>query len=312
MVGKTNCKMSFPKRARNWFLSRMLPSKSSHNSEETNRLEQLFIEPHDNVDEHHSNNSTFALAAKRSLQDRWNTEKGKNILNALSEANFDRDAVKLLVGKIHGKFDLRGAPLKDNDFENLDLTFIDFFAADLKCSNFWGAKLDKSHLSEADIRGATFNFASMEDSFLDNVRYDRKTKFVGVDVRKINFNLAILLQDQVRNQQRIEHLKSRHPIFSAFLWITCDYGQSLFRFLCWVAFIILAFSFAYFLLQVSDKITSFFDAMYFSVVTFATLGFGDITPKTTVGRILVMFEVSLGYVMGGLLIAILARRTIGN
>ncbi|MCP4967443.1 MAG: two pore domain potassium channel family protein, partial [bacterium] len=49
-------------------------------------------------------------------------------------------------------------------------------------------------------------------------------------------------------------------------------------------------------------------AVYFSVVTLTTLGFGDIHAGNWVGSIVVMFEVILGYVMLGLLISILANK----
>ena len=53
------------------------------------------------------------------------------------------------------------------------------------------------------------------------------------------------------------------------------------------------------------------DGIYFSVVTFTTLGFGDIYPATVVGKVLVMVEVVIGYIMGGVFIAILTRRVLG-
>ncbi|MCH8291504.1 ion transporter [Candidatus Poribacteria bacterium] len=48
--------------------------------------------------------------------------------------------------------------------------------------------------------------------------------------------------------------------------------------------------------------------MYYSVVTFTTLGFGDIVPKTAWARFFVTFEVILGYVMLGGLIGIFANK----
>ena len=48
--------------------------------------------------------------------------------------------------------------------------------------------------------------------------------------------------------------------------------------------------------------------LYYSVVTFTTLGFGDITPKTHIGALLVMVEVVIGYIMLGGLIYILATK----
>lgn len=49
-------------------------------------------------------------------------------------------------------------------------------------------------------------------------------------------------------------------------------------------------------------------SFYFSVVTFTTLGFGDIVPKHGLGQILVALEVMLGYLLLGTLIAILIRK----
>ncbi|MCH8291704.1 pentapeptide repeat-containing protein [Candidatus Poribacteria bacterium] len=48
--------------------------------------------------------------------------------------------------------------------------------------------------------------------------------------------------------------------------------------------------------------------LYFSVVTFTTLGFGDITPTNTTSEIWITIEVVLGYVMLGGLISIFANK----
>lgn len=51
-----------------------------------------------------------------------------------------------------------------------------------------------------------------------------------------------------------------------------------------------------------------YDALYFSIVTFTTLGFGDIVASNILARIIVMIEVILGYIMLGGLISILATK----
>lgn len=53
---------------------------------------------------------------------------------------------------------------------------------------------------------------------------------------------------------------------------------------------------------------SLFTALYYSVVTFTTLGFGDVTPRTPLAAMFVMIEVIVGYVMLGILISILATK----
>jgi hypothetical protein len=48
--------------------------------------------------------------------------------------------------------------------------------------------------------------------------------------------------------------------------------------------------------------------VYYSVVTFTTLGFGDVIPNTIEASRWVMAEVIIGYIMLGGLISILANK----
>jgi len=102
---------------------------------------------------------------------------------------------------------------------------------------------------------------------------------------------------------------------------TCNYGESYWRFIGWMSFIILGFTIIYLPSNINYgnlAITfkeypfyegnSFLTALYFSVVTFATLGFGDITPVSNAGKLWVIFEVMCGYVMLGILITLVARK----
>ena len=57
-----------------------------------------------------------------------------------------------------------------------------------------------------------------------------------------------------------------------------------------------------------DRRRSAFTPFYFSIVTFTTLGFGDVTPRTLLGELLVTAEVILGYFNLGLILAVLANR----
>lgn len=56
----------------------------------------------------------------------------------------------------------------------------------------------------------------------------------------------------------------------------------------------------------AETIVSISDAIYFSVVTWTTLGYGDILPSPA-SKNVVMIEVALGYVLMALLIAALVR-----
>ena len=52
----------------------------------------------------------------------------------------------------------------------------------------------------------------------------------------------------------------------------------------------------------------FWDYLYFSMVTFTTLGYGDILPKTTTLRMICGSEAFLGAFMMGLVVAGFANR----
>jgi Ion channel/Pentapeptide repeats (9 copies) len=279
---------------------------------ESRTASTLFIDPGDRVDAQHRDVRRLATAPRDDLRRRWTSDRGREVLRRLSEAGFKRDVLESSVGRLYENYDLRGISLQGRDLSNTDLHNVDFFAANLRDTKFVGCNLTNSHFSEADIRAADFSFARMNDAFLDNAVYDLRTTFTGVDIRHVNFNLAALLQDQARTQQRIAHLKSRNPAFAFVLHWTCNYGQSLGLWALWVLGTILVFAgiYAAFPALVSGR--GFIDAIYFSVTTFSTLGLGDVTPISDIGKLIVMLEVVLGYLMGGLLIAILVRRLIGN
>ncbi len=43
--------------------------------------------------------------------------------------------------------------------------------------------------------------------------------------------------------------------------------------------------------KANENIKNFMDAFYFTVITFTTIGYGDITPKTTLGKLIVIFGI---------------------
>ena len=276
-----------------------------------------FIPPQTEIDKNHPQLSEFATRKPEDLVARWDTEEGQSILDAWRKSGFSREKLSELAGKFYGHFDLRGIPLPGEKLRKLDLSNIDFFRANLNNADLTASNLDNSYLSEANLKCAQFDWCRMNGVLVDNAQFDNKTSLIGVDLNSINFTLAVLLQEQAHGQQRIEHLKRRHPKFAWWLRVTCDYGNSLPRFSLWVSCVLLGFSVTYYWIpQVIANSTgqspTFLDSLYFSIVTFTTLGYGDWTPISIIGKILVMLEVITGYLMGGLMVAILAKRVMGN
>ena len=99
-------------------------------------------------------------------------------------------------------------------------------------------------------------------------------------------------------------------------WLA-DCGRGFLRWSLWSIFIALFFTAIYnniwfftnggFKSEIPLKVTSsFLQFLYYSVVTFTTLGFGDISPLYISLQLIIMCEVIFGYIMLGGLISILA------
>jgi hypothetical protein len=254
--------------------------------------------------------SSLITAPKEDLVSRWKTNRGKEILAYLSKQKFCRSALEEAVGKMDGRFDLRGIPLSNIDLSGVDLTNIDFFSSDLSCAKLIGSDLSNTHLSECELSGTDLSWTKLTNSFFDNVKFDASTSLLGVNINEMNSNLAILLIDQANTQQRIAHIQKRHPWISLFLKVSCDYGRSITRLLGWGIVMIFTFAVIYAQFPGALQTTDHFEILYFSIVTTTTLGYGDIAPSNTFGQFIVMLQVTLGYIFGGLLVAIIARRVI--
>jgi hypothetical protein len=98
-----------------------------------------------------------------------------------------------------------------------------------------------------------------------------------------------------------------------FWGLSSNYGTSVIRWVCWCFFLICFFACFYYFTSLSTErgLTGFsriVERLYFSVVTFSTLGFGDVLPKTTFSMCLVIVEVMFGYIMQWVMMTILGKK----
>ena len=133
----------------------------------------------------------------------------------------------------------------------------------------------------------------------------------------------------VADQQYIRAFNQANPVLARLWRWSSDYGRSLALWASWSILFVFLFAIAYrfpapswMLAWLEDFIPHFHQAtdtysgepltfwgcFYFSVVTFTTLGFGDVVPDNTAARFLVTLEVIFGYVMLGGLISIFANK----
>jgi hypothetical protein len=217
-------------------------------------------------------------------------------------------------------------------------------------ANLNKAKLSGAILEHADLSGANLTYADLSETDLTQIKYttdgvfDRLTKwwiprmikkppwlrqlqcvqklepieitnFRAIDASKLNGSTNPVLKRHIEDYQFILGFKEKtwfHRRLFYPLWkITSDCGRSLLLWLIWSASIAGFFAMVYANhLDWFRNAVDWFNAIYFSVVTFTTLGLGDVTPNLTnrVAQTWVMAEVIIGYVMLGGLISILANK----
>ncbi|MBI9074795.1 MAG: pentapeptide repeat-containing protein [Desulfatibacillum sp.] len=206
---------------------------------------------------------------------------------------------------------LTNANLKRANLQNAWFEKADCSGACLEYADFTNANLGQSNLKGADLRGSIFDGTNVA-----GVKYDRQAKYQGIRVSTCHG--SAMFKAFAQHQDFIEELRDSGKKGNALyhVWnIFADCGRTPWRWLLWSLFFSLFFAMCFFYMgeshfSFSNKSDAFpfgfIAPIYYSVVTFTTLGFGDITPKTPIAAILVMAEVILGYVMLGGLISIFA------
>lgn len=205
--------------------------------------------------------------------------------------------------------DLRGAKLYNSNLCKAILPEAKLQGAILRESNLRDANLQDANLQGADLRNTSF-----EKTNVAGVLSNRDTLFRGIYVTH-----AIGSQQFVRfakDQDYLEELRSTKcgRFIYRIWWLFADCGRSFLRWASWSIGFAIMFACIFCSLGPDNfAINStlpfkFITMLYYSVVTFTTLGFGDIIPNTTCASIWVMVEVVMGYIMLGGLISILANK----
>jgi uncharacterized protein YjbI with pentapeptide repeats len=205
---------------------------------------------------------------------------------------------------------LRGAMLWDAHMEGANLMH-----AQLEGASLWRACLQSADLFNSNIRQANFMGVNLEGARVASIHYNRKTKYRGIRVETAYGSQRF--KRFAQDQDYLEELKAngRMGRLIYYIWLVfADCGRSFCPWAVWSLFFALSFAAGIYLMgpesfQVHSNLKwSPFTAFYYSIVTFTTLGFGDITPVTNCAAALIMGEVILGYIMIGGLISIMANK----
>ncbi len=219
--------------------------------------------------------------------------------------------------------DFSGCELTSSDFSRSDILYADFANAILSECNFSKTNLTltsfcNSDLNLADLRGAWITDIDLVDSNLGFVKFNRRTTFHNMDPSKVSGASNPLFLSYTRRRIFLQHFKSQSFLNCVlyYIWFAIsDCGYSFTRWFALSAIICSVFGKVYSLIPsdfsiINNRVPTAFSFYYYSVVTFTTLGFGDILPKTLRAEILVTLEVIVGYIMLGGLISIFASKFI--
>lgn len=219
--------------------------------------------------------------------------------------------------------DFSGSEFTSSNFKNSNILYSDFSNSifnecDFSHTNLTLTNFDNSSLEESDFRSSWLSSISLNGVNLGFIKFDKKTDFQNIDVSKVEGSSNPLFLSFIRRKHYLKHFKTQSTgnkiIYYLWLFIS-DCGQSFVRWTIVSLIICLLFGFIYshipesFILS-DGRIRSAFSFYYYSVVTFTTLGFGDIVPNNMWSEIVVTIEVILGYIMLGGLISIFATKFI--
>jgi uncharacterized protein YjbI with pentapeptide repeats len=230
-----------------------------------------------------------------------------------------------LAGAYLAEAEFKSADLRGTNLQKVDLTSADLYAADLSKSDLTGA-----NLTDANITLANLSNANLALTCLIGLRngdfHSLRGHYLGIRGLDSCYGNAIFVRD-AKDQDYLdtmEHNIAQEPsprkrrmmelMFS--FWKRIDYGRSLTKPFFYAIILSALFGIIYLfdmklswgLMDYSGSAQSWITPFYYSIVTYTTLGFGDITPQHWLGEIIVVVEVILGYTTLGLILSILANR----
>jgi uncharacterized protein YjbI with pentapeptide repeats len=156
--------------------------------------------------------------------------------------------------------------------------------------------------TEERLTKAADTYKQFEDLARDNTR------------PVLQSSMFTLRQDMLRKRYRLRRELSRY-LFAVISGGGFRYGESLLRIFAWGILFVFGYAVVYEhynLIVTADggPVTSFVDALYFSTLTFTTLGLGDFKPEPMLqsARLLVTSQAAVGAIMIAIFVFVLGRR----
>lgn len=224
------------------------------------------------------------------------------------------------------KLDLSGSSLMKADFSGANLHCANLSGCNLLGTNFEGAKLDHVIWGDRVLQEEQAKKASSVEEQLD---YFQQAEEIYRNLRLVSEKQGLFevagnfFQREMTMRRKQMPYYSIKRILSKIVDLFCGYGEQPIRVVTFTWAVIFAFSVLFFLsglqyadqpvaLDLSKSLISNFEAFiscgYFSIVTFTTLGYGDITPVSTMSRILASAEALFGSFTLALFVVVFVKK----
>jgi hypothetical protein len=244
--------------------------------------------------------------------------------------------------------ELVGSDMSGCDLTHVNLKRADLARAKITNARLWNADLEGSNLSEADLSGADLMGARLYDAKIwrteisgvksltalsfakgasvSGARIDESGPHAAEDSYRMLKNYFMQngmykdaswasYREKVMERAMLKKKRNFHYLPSLFMGIVCGYGEKPHRIVLAAAFTIIFFAVMFGCLNgVQSSVDSSYamkwsDYVYYSAVTFTTVGYGDFVPKAAAFfRLCAALEAFLGVFLAGLFVFTLARK----
>lgn len=279
---------------------------------------------------------------KKLFEERAKTNETISNFN-LSYANLSN--INLVNKGSHSGYKINNCDFYKTNFENAHCFKVDFSGSSLMKANFKKANLHFANLRNCNLLGTNFDHAKLENviwdenilqereahnssNFEEKLDYYQQAEEIYRNLRKITeadglFETAgWFFQKEMKMRRKQMPRYSLKRFISKIVEFSCGYGERPLRIVLISALVIIVFSMVFFLtgLNYNDQtiifsfsnslfqnIENFFNSLYFSVVTFTTLGYGDILPLG-ISKFFAAIEALLGGFILALFVVVFVKK----